>query len=145
MHHKSDMIRDHLKVALLVRAHQVRGHLKAKIDPLDIMQPDRDWCAAPELEYTYYGFTEADLGREFRLGEGMLQQFQATQPQMTLQEIIDQVRTTYCGSIGYEYTHIPERERCDWIRARVEVPAPYQFTTEQRRVMLDQIDVGRVI
>lgn len=133
------LIRDHLKVALLVRAHQVRGHLKARIDPLGIMQPDRDWCPAPELEYTYYGFTEADLSRQFMLGMGMLPEFSSKKPQMTLQEIIDQLRATYCGTIGYEYTHIPDRAQCDWIRSRVEVPEPYRFTLAERRVMLDRL------
>ncbi len=94
------VIKDHLKVQSMVRAYQVRGHLKAKIDPLGIMQPDRDFCAAPELEPEFYGFKEADMKRKFHLGVGMLPEFQHDQPVMTLSEIIEQLRRTYCGTVG---------------------------------------------
>lgn len=45
----------------------MRGHQLAQLDPLGISQrTDKD---APELDYKYYGFTEADLDRKFLLGE----------------------------------------------------------------------------
>ncbi len=43
------------------------------------------------------------------------------------------------GSIGVEYIHIPDRERCDWIRQRVEVPKPYKYTTEEKSMILDRM------
>jgi hypothetical protein len=43
------------------------------------------------------------------------------------------------GSIGVEYIHIPDRERCDWIRQRVEVPKPYQYTIEEKTMILDRM------
>lgn len=133
-------IQDHLKVQLLVRAYQVRGHLRAKIDPLGIMQPDRDFCPAPELEYSFYGFTESDLSSlKFHLGTGLLPEFQAAQPVMTLGEIIDQLKMAYSSSIGYEYTHIPDRQQCNWLRARIEIPQPYSFTKEEKLVVLDRL------
>lgn len=133
-------IQDHLKVQLLVRAYQVRGHLRSNLDPLGIMQPDRDFCPAPELEPSFYGFTQGDLnGLRFHLGSGLLPEFQAAQPVMTLGEIINQLKQTYCSNIGYEYTHIPDRIQCNWLRARIEVPQPYAFTREQKLVILDRL------
>ena len=43
------------------------------------------------------------------------------------------------GSIGVEYIHIPDRERCDWIRQRVEVPRPYKYTIEEKAMILDRM------
>lgn len=68
-------ILDHMKVQMLVRAYQVRGHHLAKLDPLGILQPDLDPHAKPELDYGYYGFTQQDLDREFHVGQGMLPNF----------------------------------------------------------------------
>ena len=133
-------IQDHLKVQLLVRAYQVRGHLRASLDPLGIMQPDRDFCPAPELEPAFYGFTAADHSRlRFHLGSGLLPEFQAANPVMSLGEIVDQLQRTYCQHIGYEFTHIPDRGQCNWLRARIEVPQPYAFTREQKLVILDRL------
>lgn len=133
-------IQDHLKVQLLVRAYQVRGHLRASIDPLGIMQPDRDFCPAPELEPAFYGFTPADLNNlRFHLGTGLLPEFQAARPVMTLGEIFEQLKCTYSASIGYEYAHIPDRQQCNWLRARIEVPNPYAFTRGEKLAILDRL------
>lgn len=133
-------IQDHLKVQLLVRAYQVRGHLRATIDPLGIMQPDRDFCPAPELEPSFYGFSPDDLNNlRFHLGTGLLPEFQAAQPVMTLGEIVEQLQRTYSTTIGYEYSHIPDRQQCNWLRARIEVPQPYAFSKAEKLVILDRL------
>lgn len=111
-------ILDHMKVQLLVRAYQVRGHHLAHLDPLGISKPDLN---PPELKYTHYGFTEKDLDRVFHLGQGMLPGFLGTKDKMTLGEIIQSLEKTYCGKIGIEYAHILDRTQCDWLRERFEV------------------------
>lgn len=59
-------ILDTMKVQLMVRAFQVRGHQQANLDPLGInFMGKKD---APELTYQHYGFTDADLDRKFYLG-----------------------------------------------------------------------------
>lgn len=137
-------IEDHMKVQLLIRAYQTRGHLRAKIDPLGIMQPDRDFSPAPELEPAYYGFGEADMDRPFQLGAGVLPAFLASGngrvgTSMTLREILASLEQIYCGTIGYEYTHIPDRAQCDWLRARIEVPQPFRFDADEKRRILDRL------
>ncbi len=132
-------IEEHMKVQLLIRAYQVRGHLRARIDPLSIMQPDRDFSPAPELEPSYYGFGPADMHKRFQLGAALLPSFSRAHPSMTLQEIVDSLQRIYCGPIGYEYSHIPDRARCDWLRKRIEVDTPFAFTPTQKAVILDRL------
>ncbi|KAF9924154.1 2-oxoglutarate dehydrogenase E1 component [Linnemannia zychae] len=131
----SDVI-DHLKIQLLVRAYQVRGHYVARLDPLGISQ---DIASPRELDLSHYGFSEKDLDRTFSLGPGILPGFLETGAKQTLREIVDHLRNIYCGSIGVEYIHIPDRDRCDWIRQRVEVPKPYQYTYEEKTMILDRM------
>ncbi|XP_022897616.1 2-oxoglutarate dehydrogenase, mitochondrial-like [Olea europaea var. sylvestris] len=57
-------IQESMRLLLLVRAYQVYGHMKAKLDPLDLEhRPIPD-----DLDPALYGFTEADLDREFFIG-----------------------------------------------------------------------------
>ncbi|KAJ1971381.1 2-oxoglutarate dehydrogenase E1 component [Dimargaris xerosporica] len=136
----SNNILDHLKVQLLVRAYQVRGHHLAKLDPLGIVQPAEDAKSSNELDYKFYGFSEKDLDRTFNLGPGMLPGFeQHGTPALPLRDIIHNLQTVYCGSLGIEYTHIPDRTQCNWIRQRFEIPNRYQYSVEEKRTILDRL------
>jgi len=130
-------IKDHMKVQLLVRAYQIRGHQQADLDPLGITKP----TLAPELDYKHYGFTEADLDRHFHLGSGILPQFLAQEGKttVTLKEIIEKLKATYSRHIGIEYGHINDRSMCDWIRQRLEVPVQYSYSKDKKLVILDRL------
>lgn len=131
---------DHLKVQLLVRAYQVRGHTRAKTDPLEISFGYSKVAPPKELTLANYGFTDADLDREFTLGPGILPRFASGgNDKKTLREIISICEQTYCGSYGVEYMHIPSREQCDWIRERVEIPQPYKYAVDEKRRILDRL------
>ncbi|KIY43218.1 2-oxoglutarate dehydrogenase, E1 component [Fistulina hepatica ATCC 64428] len=131
---------DHLKVQLLVRAYQVRGHHVADLDPLGIINPDLSDYHPPELELSRYGFTDRDLSKEITLGPGILPHF-ATEDRKTmpLGDIIKLCKRIYCGHVGIQYVHISDREQCDWIRERVEVPKPWNYTVDEKRMILDRI------
>jgi 2-oxoglutarate dehydrogenase E1 component len=58
---------------------------------------------------------------------------------MTLREIVDTCERIYAGSYGIEYIHIPDREQCDWIRQRVEVPQPFKYSVDEKRRILDRM------
>lgn len=129
-----------MKVQLLVRAYQVRGHHRAKTDPLEISFGYSKAPPPKELTLENYGFTEADLDREFTLGPGILPRFaQGGNDKKTLREIIAACEKTYCASYGVEYMHIPSREQCDWIRERIEIPQPYKYAVDEKRRILDRL------
>jgi 2-oxoglutarate dehydrogenase E1 component len=39
-------------------------------------------------------------------------------------EAAEQASRIYCGSIGFEFMHLPNRERREWLQERIENPAP---------------------
>ncbi|KXG52983.1 Dehydrogenase, E1 component [Penicillium griseofulvum] len=135
-------VTNHLKVQLLCRAYQARGHHKAKIDPLGIRGEAEafGYDKPKELELDHYGFTESDLNQEFALGPGILPRFiTETRKKMTLREIIAACEKIYCGSYGVEYIHIPDRKPCEWIRDRFEIPQPYNYSVDDKRRILDRL------
>lgn len=86
-----------MKVQLLVRAYQVRGHHRATLDPLQISKADLDFTPAPELDIEYYGFTKSDMNREFFLGDGVLPRFRSDgKLKMKLSDIVGALKATYC-------------------------------------------------
>lgn len=113
---------DALGLSYLIRAYQVRGHEAADLDPLGLQKRPE----LPELDIRMYGFTEADLDRlitipkNFSSGvSGFLEELTEGQ-NMTLGQIVQRLKETYCGSIGVQYMHILDRDRCNWIRTKME-------------------------
>ena len=51
---------DSLRALMIIRAFRIRGHLKAKLDPLEI----NSLSYHPELDPKNYGFSEEDMERE---------------------------------------------------------------------------------
>ncbi|KAK6143283.1 hypothetical protein DH2020_023631 [Rehmannia glutinosa] len=129
-------IQESMRLLLLVRAYQVYGHMKAKLDPLDLEErpiPD-------DLDPALYGFTEADLDREFFVGVWRISGFLSeNRPVQTLRAILKRLEQAYCGNIGYEYMHIADREKCNWLRDKIETPTPTQYSRQRRGVILDRL------
>src|SRR3954447_26812836 len=69
-----------------------------------------------------WGYLEADLDPL-----GTLSPFKVPELGLTGAEA-ERARATYCGTIGVEFTHIPDPERRDWIAEQMEsaVPQPDQ-------------------
>ena len=135
-------VSNHLKIQLLVRAYQARGHHKAKLDPLGMHREGEQfgYSRPRELELDYYQFSKDDLEQEFTLGPGILPRFKTDKrDKMTLKDIVATCERLYCGSYGVEYIHIPDREKCDWLRERLETPQPYKYSVDEKRRILDRL------
>eukprot|EP00597_Dinobryon_sp_UTEXLB2267_P014385 CAMPEP_0170123796 /NCGR_PEP_ID=MMETSP0020_2-20130122/17744_1 /TAXON_ID=98059 /ORGANISM="Dinobryon sp., Strain UTEXLB2267" /LENGTH=1014 /DNA_ID=CAMNT_0010355505 /DNA_START=72 /DNA_END=3116 /DNA_ORIENTATION=+ len=129
---------DSLGLSYLIRAYQMRGHEVANLDPLGI-HSYRDANGPPELNYSYHGFKDADLDRTLNLlgtstggNTGYLDILGSTRPNITLRQVLANLKKAYCSSLGVEYMHIPSQEKCNWIRDQVENPKWMQFTKEKR-------------
>ena len=130
----SDLIQESMRLLLLVRAYQMSGHEMATLDPLGMEKKNINVALDPEL----YGFTEKDLDREFFLGTWRMKGFLAEdQPYWTLRDILSRLRETYCGNIGYEYMHIMDREKCNWLREQIETPTQKDTNQNGRRFYLN--------
>jgi 2-oxoglutarate dehydrogenase E1 component len=130
------LLEEHLKLQLLIRAYQFRGHELANLDPLALSKPERP----PELELSTYGFSEADLDREFfTYAAGLHTGLLAGKSRRTLREIISILDRAYCKTIGIEYMHGRSRERANWIRQKLELDVTPEPSKEERMVILDRL------
>lgn len=129
-------IQESMRLLLLVRAYQVNGHMKARLDPLAL--EDRE--VPHDLDPAFYGFTEADLDREFFIGVWRMSGFLSeNRPVQTLRSILNRLERAYCGSVGYEYMHIADREQCNWLRDKIETVNPRAYSKERQKVILDRL------
>ncbi|KAI7740491.1 hypothetical protein M8C21_005984 [Ambrosia artemisiifolia] len=129
-------IQESMRLLLLVRAYQVYGHMKANLDPLGLEKRE----IPDDLDPALYGFSEADLDREFFLGVWRMSGFLSeNRPVQTLRAILTRLEQAYCGSIGFEYMHIADREQCNWLRDRIETPIPMAYNRQRREVILDRL------
>ncbi|HLB30149.1 MAG TPA: 2-oxoglutarate dehydrogenase E1 component [Gammaproteobacteria bacterium] len=94
----------------LIEAYRVRGHHQAELDPL--RQQDRPHV--PELDLAYHLLRETDLDSRFNTGT------LHAEAEISLREIIDILKATYCRTIGAEFMHITETEQKRWIQERLE-------------------------
>ena len=49
-----------------------------------------------------------------------------------LRKLMDALHTTYCGTVGVEYMHIPSREMANFLRTRVEKNFTSEVLKERR-------------
>lgn len=93
----------------LINAYRSRGHLFTHTNPV---RERRKYT--PTLDLENFGLSDADLDTVFHAGAQL--GIGATK----LRDIVDHVKTTYCHSIGIEYTYIRRPEMVQWIRERIE-------------------------
>ena len=108
----SDHERKQIRVLELVSEYRNRGHRRAKIDPLELLE--RSPC--DELTLEFHNLSIADLDTEFSTGTSSF----TDKETLPLQEIINALEETYCGSIGFEYTYISDEQQELYLRDRLE-------------------------
>jgi 2-oxoglutarate dehydrogenase E1 component len=97
------------KVADLINAYRERGRILARINPLQ--SPP---ATHPLLDLQNFGLTQADFSRTFSAGN-LLGLGQAP-----LSQILDFLKSTYCGSVGVEFTHIEDPIAHEWLKVKIE-------------------------
>jgi 2-oxoglutarate dehydrogenase E1 component len=121
-------LRDTVQALMLIRNYRVRGHLMADYDPLGLEQPKYH----PELDPATYGFEEKDFDRKIFLDGVLGLQFG------TMREIIQIVRSTYCGKMGVEFMHIQYPDQKAWIQKHIENKRERpSLTLEEKKAILN--------
>ena len=121
---------DSIRAVALIRAYRQRGHLLAKLDPLNMMKSEY----LDELHPEYYGFKSSDYKKQIYL-DGVL-----NQEKLNVREILDFLNKVYCGPVGYEYMHVTNPEERNWLRDRIELDEnALEFTNNGKEAILTKL------
>jgi 2-oxoglutarate dehydrogenase E1 component len=128
--------RKQVSVLQLINAHRFLGVRIANLDPLARhAKPE-----VPELDPAFYGLGDADLDTTFETGSLVAAQ------RMTLREILQLLRQTYCSSIGAEYMYISDIAQKRWVQQRLEGGrGTPDYSAEQRRRILEKLTAAETL
>lgn len=116
-------------IGKLVMAYRLNGHWAARLDPLGT-EPE----GHPTLDPEFHGVSPSDL-----------QSVPATVLNLgahgqTMADVLDWLRGVYSGSIGYEYEHVEDPERRNWLRDTIEAGEHRRpLEPEERRRLLERL------
>jgi 2-oxoglutarate dehydrogenase E1 component len=116
----------------LIHGYRTRGHMLSTTNPIK-KRKDRQ----PKLDLADYGLSEADLNKKFAAG------VEVDLPNATLQDILERLQKIYCGNIGFETTHIYNKERLHWLRQKVEgrvMTDDFGFPLEKKKRILEKLN-----
>ena len=123
-------------VLQFINAHRFLGSRVADLDPLHRRDPGH----VPELDLAYYGLSEADLDNVYNTGSLV------GPDRASLREIVQAVRSTYCGHIGIEYMYVTVTEQKRWIQQRFEsLRSKPEWDVKTREWLLEQITAAETL
>ncbi len=115
------------RVDALVYAYRSMGHSISHLDPLSDSPPENPLLSLKEL-----GLDEIDLDAE------VSSRFFRDGKRMKLREMIAELKSIYCGTIGAEFVHIQNPKIRNWVRDKIE-----NRSTESRQDANAQCDIFR--
>jgi 2-oxoglutarate dehydrogenase E1 component len=122
--------RDSVRALMMIRAYRARGHLEAKLDPLEL-EPIKPHA---ELDPKSYGFNETDFDRKIFIDHVLGLEL------ASVREMLAILKRTYCQTIGVEFMHISSPDEKGWIQERIEGPdKEISFTREGKRAILNKL------
>ena len=127
----SEMGRKRNRVQQLIAAYRNVGARWADLDPLKRAErPD-----IPELDPAYYGFTDADMEVVFNTSNTFF-----GKETMSLRDLLNALRETYCGTIGAECNYITDQVQKRWWQEKLEsIRSRPNFTPEQKKRILERL------
>ena len=120
------------KVVRLIQSYRNRGHLKAKLDPLGMMERR----LVEDLNIEFHGFSEMDLDEEFYTDT-----LNTGKNKLPLREIVKRLEEIYCGNIGIECNHIMESKERRWFQKKFESKLQdYSFTDDEKYNIYERLN-----
>jgi 2-oxoglutarate dehydrogenase E1 component len=124
---------DSIRAVQMVSAYRTIGHFEADLDPLKLSPRP----PLPQLDPNFYDFHDAEMDKPIFI-DGVLG-LETASPR----QIVDLLKRTYCGPIGYEFMHITDAEQKDWLQRRIEGPdKEISFTPEGKKAILNKLIEG---
>jgi 2-oxoglutarate dehydrogenase E1 component len=118
----------------LIAAYRNVGVRWADLDPLKRAERDH----IPELEPSFYGFTDADQETVFNTSNTFF-----GKDTMSLRELMNALRETYCGTIGAEYMYTTDQNQKRWWQQKLEsIRSKPNFTEEKKLHILDRLSAA---
>ncbi len=122
-----------VRVERLISTIREDGHHAAIVDPLGGM-PRTDDHLAPEN----YGVLPETLDASCSLLTEVNDEVRPWLAMPTIGQAIDELKMSYCGTIGYEFGHIHSVEERRWLQYQVENQSAMQFMSDsQKRYQLE--------
>jgi len=126
--------RRQVAVLQLIAGYRNRGHQRAKLDPLGLMQRE----SVPDLDLATHGLTPSDLDTVFNTGNLAI-----GKEECTLGEMVKAMEAIYCDSIGTEYMHIVNTTEKRWIQQRLEsVRGNPNFSPDTKKHVLERVSAA---
>ncbi|MFO0388003.1 MAG: 2-oxoglutarate dehydrogenase E1 subunit family protein, partial [bacterium] len=124
--------RKQVHVQTLIAAYRFLGSQWADLDPLKRQERPH----IPELEPGFYDFTEADMDQTF----SATNTYFTKADHMTLREIVQALRDTYCGTLGAEFMYISDPAQKRWLQERLEsIRSKPSLSTDQKKRVLERL------
>ncbi len=123
--------RKQVHVQSLIAAYRFLGNRWAELDPLKRAERPK----IPELDPAFYDLTESDMDISFSAVNSYF-----GGETMTLRQIVQALRETYCGSIGAEFMHGSDPAEKRWWQERLEkARSKPSFTAEKKKAILERL------
>lgn len=127
----SELGRKRTAVQQLIAAYRNVGQRWADLDPLKRTERPE----IPELEPAFYGFTDADQEVVFNTSNTFF-----GKESMTLRELMNALRETYCGTLGAEYMYATNQNQKRWWQQRLEsIRSKPVFNADEKKRILDRL------
>ncbi len=127
----SEMGRKRVATQQLIAAYRNVGQRWADLDPLK--RTERP--AIPELEPSFYGFSDADQETVFNISNTFF-----GKDSMSLRELLNALRETYCGTLGAEFMHTTDQAQKRWWQQKLEsIRSKPNYGAEKKKQILDRL------
>jgi 2-oxoglutarate dehydrogenase E1 component len=126
-----EMGRKRTAVQQLIAAYRNVGQRWADLDPLKRTERPQ----IPDLEPSFYGFTDADQETVFDTSNTFF-----GKNNMSLRELLNALRETYCGTLGAEYMYATDQAEKRWWQEKLEsIRSKPNFNTDKKKNILERL------
>ena len=127
----AEMGRKRTAAQQLIAAYRNVGQRWADLDPLK--RTERPVIV--DLDPSYYGFTDADQETVFDTSNTFF-----GKNSMSLRELLNALRETYCGTLGAEYMYTTDQTEKRWWQQKLEsIRSKPNFTAEKKKAILERL------